>query len=55
MEFKISKIMPKRVVKINRSSNLTILDETASDKKVCITYEEVGGLQTGDKIYARSC
>ena len=46
MEFKISKIMPKGVVKINRSSNLTILDETASDKKVRITYEEVGGLQT---------
>ena len=46
MEFKISKIIPKRVVKINRSSNLTILDETASDKKVRITYEEVGGLQT---------
>ena len=46
MEFKISKIMPKGVVKINRSSNLTILDETTSDKKVRITYEEVGGLQT---------
>jgi len=46
MEFKISKMMPKGVVKINRSSNLTILDETTSDKKVRITYEEVGGLQT---------
>ena len=46
MEFKISKIIPKGVVKINRSSNLTILDETTSDKKVRITYEEVGGLQT---------
>jgi len=46
MEFKINKMMPKGVVKINRSSNLTILDETTSDKKVRITYEEVGGLQT---------
>ena len=46
MEFKISKIMPKGVVKINRSSNLTILDETPSDRKVHITYEEVGGLRT---------
>jgi len=46
MEFKISKMMPKGVVKINRSSNLTILDEATSDKKVRITYEEVGGLQT---------
>ena len=46
MEFKISKIMPKGVVKINRSSNLTILDETPSDRKIHITYEEVGGLRT---------
>ena len=46
MEFKISKMMPKGVVKINRSSNLTILDETTSDKKIRITYEEVGGLRT---------
>jgi len=46
MEFKISKMMPKGVVKINRSSNLTILDEATSDKKVRITYEEVGGLRT---------
>ena len=46
MEFKISKIIPKGVVKINRSSNLTILDETPSDRKIHITYEEVGGLRT---------
>ena len=46
MEFKISKMTPKGVVKINRSSNLVRLDETASDKKVRITYEEVGGLRT---------
>ncbi|RZD34911.1 MAG: AAA family ATPase [Thaumarchaeota archaeon] len=46
MEFKISKIMPKGVVKINRSSNLTIRDETPSDRKIHITYEEVGGLRT---------
>jgi len=46
MEFKINKIIPKGVVKINRSSNLTILDETTSDRKIHITYEEVGGLRT---------
>jgi len=46
MEFKISKITPKGVAKLNRSSNLTILDEAASDKKIRITYEEVGGLRT---------
>ena len=46
MEFKINKISPKRVVKIDRSSNLKILSETATDKKIRITYEEVGGLGT---------
>jgi len=46
MEFKINKMMPKGVVKINRSSSLTILDETTSDRKIHITYEEVGGLRT---------
>ena len=46
MEFKISKILPKGVVKINRSSNITILDEKTSDRKIHITYEEVGGLRT---------
>ncbi len=45
MEFKINKISPKRVVKIDRSTNLKILSETATDKKIRITYEEVGGLQ----------
>ena len=46
MEFKINKITPKRVVKIDRSTNLKILSETATDKKIRITYEEVGGLGT---------
>ena len=44
MDFKISKISPKRVVKIDRVSNLKILSETATDKKTRITYEEIGGL-----------
>lgn len=44
MDFKISKISPKRVVKIDRPSNLKILSEAATDKKNRITYEEIGGL-----------
>jgi len=44
MDFKISKISPKRVVKIDRISNLKILSEAATDKKTRITYEEIGGL-----------
>ena len=50
MDFKINKISPKNVVKIDRSTNLTILTETAVDKKVRVTYEEVGGL--GSEIKA---
>jgi len=50
MEFKVSKCTPKGIVKIERSSLLKILSETASDKRTRITYEEIGGL--GDEIKA---
>ncbi|KAG2478249.1 MAG: AAA family ATPase [Nitrosopumilales archaeon] len=50
MDFTINKISPKSVVKIDRSTSLTILTETAGDKKPRVTYEEVGGL--GTKIKA---
>ena len=50
MEFKVSKCAPKGIVKIERSSLLKILSETASDKRTRITYEEIGGL--GDEIKA---
>ncbi|KAG2477154.1 MAG: Cell division cycle protein 48 [Nitrosopumilales archaeon] len=46
MDFKINKISPKSVVKIDRSTSLTILTATAGDKKPRVTYEEVGGLGT---------
>ncbi len=45
MDFKISKTIPKGVVKIDRSTNLTISTETTIDRKVRVTYEEVGGLR----------
>jgi len=45
IDFKINKLTPKHVVKIDRSTNLTILTETAVDKKLRVTYEEVGGLR----------
>ena len=50
MNFKISKISPKGVVRIERSSTLTILTEGAEDKKFRITYEEVGGLRAEIKV-----
>ena len=45
MDFKITKTAPKGVVKIDRSTNLNISTETAVDRKVRVTYEEVGGLR----------
>ncbi len=44
MDFKITKTTPKGVVKIDRSTNLNISTESAVDRKVRVTYEEVGGL-----------
>lgn len=46
MDFKINKISPKGVVKIDRTTSLTILEESSIDRKVRVTYEEVGGLGT---------
>ncbi|MBS1267447.1 MAG: VCP-like ATPase [Nitrosopumilus sp.] len=45
MDFKITKTSPKGVVKIDHSTNLNISTETTTDKKIRVTYEEVGGLQ----------
>src|SRR3990172_8485564 len=46
MDFKINKNSPKGVVKIDRSTELTILEETSVDRKIRVTYEEVGGLKS---------
>jgi len=46
MDFKINKISPKGVVKIDRSTTLNILSEAAVDKRARVTYEEVGGLKS---------
>lgn len=45
MDFKISKTSPKGIVKIDRTTNLSISTETSIDRKVRVTYEEVGGLR----------
>ncbi len=49
MDFKIHKISPKAVVKIERSTSVTILTETSIDKKVRVTFDEIGGLKTQTK------
>ena len=45
MDFKITKTSPKGVVKIDRTTTLSISTETSVDRKVRVTYEEVGGLR----------
>jgi len=50
MDFKISKISPKGVVRIERVTTLTILSEKSDDRKFRITYEEVGGLRSEIKV-----
>jgi transitional endoplasmic reticulum ATPase len=45
MDFKITKATPKGAVKIDRTTILKISTETAVDRKVRVTYEEVGGLR----------
>ncbi len=45
MDFKITKTSPKGVVKIDRTTVLNISTETSVDRKVRVTYEEVGGLR----------
>ena len=50
MNFKITKISPKGVVRIERSTSLSILSEGSEDKKFRITYEEVGGLSSEIKV-----
>ena len=44
MDFKITKTSPKHIVKIDRATNLTISSEPSVDRKLRVTYEEVGGL-----------
>jgi len=45
MDFKINKITPKTVANIDRSTTLSILTEASTDRKLRVTYEEVGGLK----------
>ncbi|TFH02205.1 MAG: AAA family ATPase, partial [Nitrosopumilus sp.] len=44
MDFKITKTTPKHIVKIDRTTVLTITTEASMDRKLRVTYEEVGGL-----------
>ena len=45
MDFRIEKVTPAPIVKIERSTKLHIMSEIAIDKKPRVTYEEIGGLK----------
>ncbi len=44
MEFRVDRLTPKTIVKIEKSTKITILADGSLDKKPRVTYEEVGGL-----------
>ena len=45
MDFKITKTIPKGVIQIDKTTELNISTEASIDRKVRVTYEEVGGLK----------
>ena len=45
LDFKLYKSSPKGVVKIEKSTRLSISADTVSDRKPRVTYEEIGGLR----------
>jgi hypothetical protein len=45
MDFKITKTTPKGVIKIDKTTEMSISKETSIDRKIRVTYEEVGGLK----------
>ncbi len=49
MDFKITKTIPKGIIKIDKTTELSISTETTIDRKVRVTYEEVGGLKEKTK------
>jgi len=45
MDFRVEKVTPRSIVKIERSTRLNIMAESTADKKPRVTYEEIGGLK----------
>lgn len=45
MDFRIERVTPHTIVKIERSTKLNIMSESVVDKKPRVTYEEIGGLK----------
>jgi transitional endoplasmic reticulum ATPase len=49
MDFKITKTLPKGVIEIDKTTEVNISSEISIDRKVRVTYEEVGGLKEKTK------
>jgi transitional endoplasmic reticulum ATPase len=45
MDFKVDRVAPKSIAKIEKATKLTILAEITSDRKPRVTYEEIGGMK----------
>ncbi|HZT35340.1 MAG TPA: AAA family ATPase, partial [Nitrososphaera sp.] len=45
MDFKVEKSTPHTIVKIERTTRLSIMAETTGDRKPRVTYEEIGGMK----------
>jgi transitional endoplasmic reticulum ATPase len=45
MDFKVQKVSPRAIVRIERGTRLTIMAETTADRKPRVTYEEIGGMK----------
>jgi transitional endoplasmic reticulum ATPase len=45
MDFKVERVAPKAIVRIERPTKLNIMAEITSDRKPRVTYEEIGGMK----------
>jgi len=45
MDFKVDRVAPKSIARIEKITKLTILAEITSDRKPRVTYEEIGGMK----------
>ena len=50
MDFKINKTSPKGIVTIDRTTEFSISSDKVTDKKIRVTYDEVGGLRNEIKV-----
>jgi transitional endoplasmic reticulum ATPase len=45
MDFKVEKVSPNAIVRVERPTRLSIMAKTSADRKPRVTYEEIGGMK----------